>query len=376
MRILFFIPNLSHGGAEKVLINLVNHMDKTKHDITVMTLFDVGVNKQYLNNDIKYKYVFRHMPRGNIHMLKVFPPRLLFRYCIKDRYDIIVSYLEGPTARIVSGCPDNETKLVEWIHVEQQNRKIACKAFRSYDEALKCYKRFDRTICVSEAVKRDFHMLFGNIPNTSVLYNTVESDMIREKANETIKEKSFVDYNGIKVCMVGKISKRKGVMRMAHIHKRLIENGYDHHVYILGTGPDKGRVEQYIKENHLEESFLFLGYNTNPYKYIAASDLLVCASLSEGFSTAVTEALIVGTAVVTTQCAGMTELLGENNEYGIVTNNDENSLEMGIKNVLGDTKLLSSYKEKAALRGEKFETKNTVKAVERMFDDVLNGERK
>ena len=50
-KVLFLIPNLAHGGAEKVLVNLANNMDKTKFDVTVQTLFDVGVNRQYLNSD-------------------------------------------------------------------------------------------------------------------------------------------------------------------------------------------------------------------------------------------------------------------------------------------------------------------------------------
>ena len=45
-KVLFLIPNLAHGGAEKVLVNLANNMDKTKFDVTVQTLFDVGVNRQ------------------------------------------------------------------------------------------------------------------------------------------------------------------------------------------------------------------------------------------------------------------------------------------------------------------------------------------
>ena len=49
-KILFIIHDLGHGGAEKVLVNLVNHMDRNKFDITVMSLFDVGVNKQFLKN--------------------------------------------------------------------------------------------------------------------------------------------------------------------------------------------------------------------------------------------------------------------------------------------------------------------------------------
>lgn len=53
-KVLYLIPNLAHGGAEKVLVNLANNMDKTKFDVTVQTLFDVGVNRQYLNSDVKY----------------------------------------------------------------------------------------------------------------------------------------------------------------------------------------------------------------------------------------------------------------------------------------------------------------------------------
>ena len=54
IKILFFIPNLSHGGAEKVLVNLVNNMDRSKFDITVQTLFAGGVNEQFLK-----KFEFR-----------------------------------------------------------------------------------------------------------------------------------------------------------------------------------------------------------------------------------------------------------------------------------------------------------------------------
>lgn len=58
-KVLFLIPNLAHGGAEKVLVNLANNMDKTKFDVTVQTLFDVGVNRQYLNSDVNISAVSR-----------------------------------------------------------------------------------------------------------------------------------------------------------------------------------------------------------------------------------------------------------------------------------------------------------------------------
>ena len=66
-KVLYLIPNLAHGGAEKVLVNLANNMDKTKFDVTVQTLFDVGVNRQYqihkqscqtLNSNLMLLYSF------------------------------------------------------------------------------------------------------------------------------------------------------------------------------------------------------------------------------------------------------------------------------------------------------------------------------
>lgn len=72
--------------------------------------------------------------------------------------------------------------------------------------------------------------------------------------------------------------------------------------------------------------FTFLGYNTNPDKFVKACDLYVCSSLSEGFSTSVTESLIVGTPVVTTLCSGIDdeESLSTAKKAGLVNllNND------------------------------------------------------
>ena len=118
------------------------------------------------------------------------------------------------------------------------------------------------------------------------------------------------------------------------------------------------------------DSVTFLGYQTNPYKYVAKCDLFVCASHSEGFSTAATEALIVGTPVCTVEVSGMKEMLGENNEWGIVTENDEDALYQGIKRLLDTPAELAHYKEKATLRGKNFSTENTVRAVEEMLQGV------
>ena len=366
IKILFMIPNLSIGGAEKVLVNLVNNMDKDKFDITVMTLFAGGVNEQFLMPHIKLKSCFKKTFRGNSQILKIFSPEKLYKKFVKEHYDIVVSYLEGPTARIVSGCPNNDTKLVSWIHIQQETANRAAYSFRSFKEAKECYDKYDNTVCVSEYVKNDFKRIFDYKKNIDVLYNTNETADIIKLSNESLEVK--INRAEINICVVGKVSMRKGCDRVCNIQKKLKEQGINTHIYFLGTGPDEEYVKNFANENKLTESISLLGYQTNPYKYIKSCDLFVCASLAEGFSTAATEALIVGTPVCTVDVSGMKEMLGENNEYGIVTENDEEALYEGIKKILMEKGLLEYYARKAKERGKYFNKINTTKAVEEMFE--------
>lgn len=366
IKILFFIPNLSHGGAEKVLVNLVNNMDKKKFDITVQTLFAGGVNEHYLREDIKYKHCYKKTFRGNSHYFKLYSPQKLFKKFIKEHYDIIVSYLEGPTARIVSGCTDEKTKLVSWIHCKMDSQQAASVGFRNFEEAKDCYNKFNNTICVSKWVRNYFVNTFSFKKPIDVLYNTIETKDIISLSDEEIYDAEFSDHC-VNICSVGKISKVKGFERLASIHKKLLADGINNRVYILGVGEEQASIQRYLNENNLTDSFVFLGYKTNPYKYVKKCDLYVCSSYSEGFSTSVTEALIVGTPVVTTLCSGMQEMLGENNEYGIVTENNEDALYEGIKRMLTTPGMLEDYTKRSKDRGKLFSTEKTVKAVEKML---------
>lgn len=365
-KVLFFIHDLGPGGAEKVLVNLVNNMDPEQFDITVMTLVGGGVNEQFLKPHIRHVTCFERLLRGHTHLLKLFSPRQLHDWFIKEKYDIEVSYLEGPAARIISGCPHPDTKLVSWVHVEQHTQACAAKAFRSYDESKVCYEKFHQTVCVSEYVKRDFLSLYPSLFPVDVYNNTNETDHILQKKDEDVEVGVF--YAGqIRLCGVGKLMPNKRFDAIFRIHDRLRRQGYPVHTYLLGDGPERAKLETFVHEKGLRESVTFLGYQTNPYKYVARCDLFLCASLAEGFSTAATEALIVGTPVCTVEVSGMKEMLGENDEWGIVTKNDEEALYQGIKKLLDDPALLAHYKQMAIERGKTFSTENTVKAVEEML---------
>lgn len=364
-KILFLIHDLGQGGAEKVLINLVNNMDCKKFNITVFAIFGGGINEQFLDKKICYKYIFNKMIPGNSKIMKLFSPKLLHSLFIKEKYDIEVSYLEGPCARIISGCKDENIKKVSWIHVEQHDIKNLSLSFRSQREARKCYDSFDKTIAVSEFVKKDFTSILSYKKPCEVLYNVVESDKIRQLSYEDVILNNRENY--IKLIAVGTLKKSKGYMRLLKIARKLKDEGYLFHLYILGVGPLNEYIKNYISKYDLKNNIILLGYHINPYKFISNCDLFICASYSEGFSTAATESLILGTPVCTVEVSGMKEMLGENNEFGIVTQNTEEELYEGIKKLMDSPQLLKYYKSQALIRGRKFNTTSTVTAVEEMF---------
>lgn len=369
-RLLFLIPTLKHGGAEKVLVNLVNNLNPEKYDITVQTLFDEGVHKASLKGHIRYRSNIKRQFRGNTTLFKLFSPRFLWKRMVKDRYDVAVSYLEGPTSRILGGCPDPDTKKIAWLHIEMRTPKAAAVGFRSPREAEQIYNGFDRIIAVSKNVKECFLQRLKITAPIEVLYNTNETEQIIQKAAETPNNPAFAPGNEIAVCSVAKLIKTKGFDRLLNVHKRLLDEGLRHRIYILGIGEEQRALEQQMKHLGVENSVTLLGFDKNPYQYVSRCDLYVCSSHREGFSTAVTEALVVGTPVVSTDCSGAKELLGENNEYGIVVENSEEGIYEGMKKMLSDPVLLAHYKEKAKQRGGFFSREQTVKAVEEMLDQL------
>lgn len=373
VKILFLIHSLMHGGAEKVLINLVNNMDHDKFDITVQTLFDVGVNKQFLSPKVHYIGGCKTLFRGNTKLQKFLSPEVLYSHVIKEEYDILVAYLEGSCTRIIGGCPNAAVKIA-WRHFAE-NEKEFLQAYRTKQEAIEIYQRYDKVVGVSQTVIDAFENLTGLKGISSVKYNTNETDKIKRLSKEAVDHPKFNNDAILKICGVAKIRPNKGFMRLARVHKRLQEEGYKYRIYILGEGEEQGKIEKYLETNNLSDSFVFLGYDTNPYKYVAKCDLFVCSSFEEGFNTAATESLIVGTPVVTTLCSGMKEMLGEHNEYGLIEENSEEGIYRGLKYMLDHPEQLSHYTKQAEIRGQSFSTEKTVAQVEGMFVELLEKKR-
>ncbi|QLE02797.1 glycosyltransferase [Galbibacter sp. BG1] len=368
--ILFVHPDLRGGGAEKVLVNLLNTMDTSKYDITLLTYFEEGVNRKNLNPDIKQEFIFKKVFRGWSVVQKLFTPKQLYQLFIKKEYNVVIAYLEGVPTRMVSGCPFKNTKLISWLHIDLKNFGIE-KVFRSKNEMEKCYLRLDEVVAVS---KRSLASLFEEVEfpkeKGRVIHNVVDTREIIKKSKEPVTDIVF-DEHTINLCSVGRLNRQKGYQRLIEVMSELTKTYKNIHLYIIGKGELQQELEMLIKHHKMENHVSLLGFQSNPLKYVRNADLFVCSSFEEGYSTAVTESIILGTPVLTTACAGMDELL-DNGEVGMIVENSKKGLLNGFEAILKNEELLKSYKEKTLAKSSKIVHNNNGLLVEALIEEQLH----
>lgn len=394
-KVLFLIHALGAGGAEKILVNIANGMDKTKYDVTVMAVVNTGVFREDFKNGVNYKYIFNIPFKSKIKtkknnniinpgnplaksnplikliaklytfMWKVIPIKLFYKVMINEKYDIEVSFLEGICAKIISGSTNKESKKIAWIHVDMINHKKSEAVFKDKKQEYDCYDSFDDIICVSETVRSQFIKKFNfNSDKVRVRYNPIDKEEIIKKSNENVSD--LIKPNKFVFCTIGRLVTQKGYDRLLRVHKKLIDSGIDYELWIIGEGNKRGSLEEYISNNNLYDSVKLLGFKSNPYKYLKLADAFVCSSRAEGFSTVASEAVVLEKPIVTVNCSGMYELLGENGEYGIITENNEESLYEGMKKMLTNNTIYEEYKEMVIKRKDMFDYKQAIKSIEEL----------
>ena len=363
IKILFILENLSVGGAERVLVNLVNNMDSERFDISVLTLFSDGLNADSLKNNIKYISLKRKKFKGIRLFTKFFPKRILYRLYVKeDDYDIVVAFMTGVPTFVAAGA---KSKKISWLHGEFfENKKL-------YNFGLKSvYDRFDAVAGVSDFVCNSFKKAIDPVTDPVTVYNTNDVKKIRDSASE--KFSLPFDKKGPLICSVGRLVKEKGFERLISAVIRLRSEVPGLELMIIGDGEEAGRLNSLINGYGAGEYIHLVGFDINPYKYMIRSDYFACSSYTEGLSTALTEAVILGMPCISTDVSGAKEILGENNEFGIVTENSEQGIYEGMKRLLEDEKIAEHYRKKAEERAAFFDTENTVKQAEDLFLSLMN----
>ena len=296
---------------------------------------------------------------------KWLPLSLVYRFFIPKGNDIEIAYIEGFTTKLLSESTNKKAKKYAWVHCNIQIDHWTKKVYKNETQESDCYKKYNKIIAVAQSVEEAIKNTFPeNAHKVETIYNPIDEQAILNLGKERIEYPKKDDK--IRLVTVGRIVSQKGYDRLVRIIKRLKEDGFNHELWIIGTGTQINKIKQFITNNSLEEYIKLLGFQSNPYKYLSKGDLFVCSSRSEGYSTAVTEALILGLPIVTTDCSGMKELL-KNGECGIITPNDEDSLYLGIKKILSNKNLLDYYKIKSEERGKDFSVKKLITPIEELL---------
>lgn len=389
-KVLFVVHTLQVGGAERVLINLLKKIDKTKFDITVLAIVNDGIYIDEVKNieGVKYKYLFntffresRKNPESIKHkiskkmmdliwkiyilLIKYFP-KMLYKKAVKEKFDIEIAFLEGKISKFVANSTNEKSKKIAWIHTDINNIS-RINIFKNLEEEKANYRKFNKIICVSEEVKRRFSEKTGIQENLYVQINPICSNEIIEKSDEIITDE--LNHKGLILCSVGRLVKEKGFDKLLEVHNRLIKEGIIHTLWIVGEGKERKKLEKYIKDNNLEDTVDFVGYSENPYKYVRKSDVFVCSSRVEGLSSAVLEATILRKVIISTNCPGTKEILGEDGQAGLIVENNREELYKGVKLILTDSKLRDKLAENIKTRGTLFDIDNVMVQIEKLIEE-------
>lgn len=160
-KLFFLIPTLNGGGAEKVLVDLVNNLDKNKYDITVKTLLSGGVFEDRLNSNIRYSSVIKAKNKLIRKVLFyiisfIIPSSLAYRIITDDEYDVEIAYLEGVPTKLLIASNNKRSKKVTFLHTDLSNHYRLSKVYKTYNDCLKSYQLYDKVVFVSEQAKIGF----------------------------------------------------------------------------------------------------------------------------------------------------------------------------------------------------------------------------
>jgi glycosyltransferase involved in cell wall biosynthesis len=320
-KVVFIIPSLRGGGAERVILNIIRNLDYNSFDINLILLKKEGpyleLLPEYINvvdlntfnvrksifalvraiNDIKPDVVLSTMGHLNLAILFIRP-------LLKGKPKVIVREANTPSK--------NMTK----------KERLFSYLYKYY------YTKSDLIIAQCKEMKKDIIDIFKIEDNKiNYIYNPLDVERIKELAND----KNPYDVNKLNLLSVGRLSKQKGFDILLNAFKIVVQKVPNAHLTILGEGNLKQELLEQSKELGIDKNISLVGFKDNPYPYFYHSDMYVLSSRWEGFPNSLLEALACGTKVVATNCkSGPTEIIG-NNEFGtLVEEGNYLSLAQGI----------------------------------------------
>ena len=366
VRVLFCIPNLHGGGAEKTVLTLAAALDPSAFDTTVFAHEKWGSLLQVVRKDLKVVYQNDGEYRRN-----QLPGLLARTMRLGANSDVIVGANEGRATFMAAVAAKTLRKpLVGWLH----NNWVEFSKIVSWKQrlALKIYGRMAAVVCVSDGVGQAFRTLVAVPPaRMHTIYNGMPRDAIVALSREPLDPEHQRIFERPTVLTVGRLDYQKGQDSLLAAHAILVGRGLGHQLVLVGDGPLRGALERQAAELNIADSVHFLGYQHNPYRFMSRSTVFTLCSRFEGFGIVLAEAMMCGTAVVSADCpSGPAEVLG-GGRYGVlVAPGDPAALASGIEPALKDARERDRLAAAALARGTAFEIGPIAKQWQDLFVDL------
>lgn len=338
-KIVFGITSLGIGGAERVLVDIVNKL-KDEYDITIFTLYGNGAFEKEIDKNVKVIKMYNNSyEQMSNFKRKIIPIKILlggnkvYKKYLDGKFDAEIAFLEGPITRIFKY--GKSKKKIVWVHNDIS--KVFGNDFKAKIKLhidKKIYSKYDKIIFVSNDNKESFNKLY-NIKNLEdkerVIYNYIDKERIIEKSNKNVGQE-YIDKDIPSILTVARLVKQKAIDRLINVHKRLIDEKVMHNIYVIGDGPELQNLENQIKNLKVEDTFKLMGKRENPYPYIKRADYFALLSEFEGYGMVIDEAKILNKKIIITDTAAKEAVKGYSKK--LILKNTEDAIFDGLKQVI------------------------------------------
>lgn len=310
-KLLFVIPEYSHGGTNKSLENLLSLIDKTEYKISIYCLYEDGGDyyKKVFAPYILKKSRLYYWLHDNVWTRKVMglynklTRRSNFEWLYrrevlylqkKNDFDIIIAYQEGTATEFVSYFND-DVKKIAWIHFDYS----MWKGKADIRSAKRYYDRYHRIVCVSEAAMKSLLSVYPEYRDKATfIYNTVNSEYINRQAEDKSINVPFSekDFNILSVGRFVEVKNFHQIPVMVSRIKEITQKPFCW--YIMGEGDYQDIIERNIQEYDVANYVKLIKAQENPYSFFKQADLHVCLSDYESFSYTLAEAKTLHTPVL------------------------------------------------------------------------------
>lgn len=344
MKIAIFLMDLGGGGAERVMINLARGFVDLGLEVELVLVKAEGPYLSQLHPNIKVVTL-------NCSRLISSLPALI-TYLKTVRPSVLMSALEDTNlvalwARKLANVP---TQVIVTVHNnlsrESQNatqlkRKLTPQLVKLF------YPWADQIVAVSRGVAQDLIKIGLPRQKVHAIYNPIITADLQEKLKETLEHPWFLPEQPPVIIGVGRLTKQKDFATLIKAFAQ-VKKQKSSRLLLLGDGEERSTLENLVQSLDLTQDVQFMNFVANPYIYMAKASVLVLSSDWEGFGNVLVEAMISGTAVVSTDCeSGPAEILA-NGKFGrLVKVGNVEEMAKAILETLANPPKIEMLKERA-----------------------------